>query len=168
MSFDTFFIDPYGDVMPCNGTKDKEVMGNLNRQTWDELWNSPEAEAVRRKVRCCDRNCWMIGSVSPAMHKYIATPALWVAKHKLKSLLGMKYSMYENPVCCDYRDGKVTKEQLDRLSTCDMNAEINNGLSDDSKEALKGKRGEDIVNADVAGQGYETTTAETDRNIEIK
>ncbi len=76
--------------------------------------------------------------------------------------------MYENPVCCDYRDGKVTKEQLDRLSTCDMNAEINNGLSDDSKEALKGKRGEDIVNADVAGQGYETTTAETDRNIEIK
>ena len=46
MSFDTFFIDPYGDVMPCNGTKDKEVMGNLNRQTWDELWNSPEAEAV--------------------------------------------------------------------------------------------------------------------------
>ena len=30
MSFDTFFIDPYGDVMPCNGTKDKEVMGNLN------------------------------------------------------------------------------------------------------------------------------------------
>jgi MoaA/NifB/PqqE/SkfB family radical SAM enzyme len=28
MSFDTFFIDPYGDVMPCNGTKDKEVIGN--------------------------------------------------------------------------------------------------------------------------------------------
>ena len=43
MSFDTFFIDPYGDVMPCNGTKDKEVMGNLNRQSWEELWNSPEA-----------------------------------------------------------------------------------------------------------------------------
>ena len=54
--------------------------------------------------------------------------------------------------------GKVTKEQLDRLSTCDVNAEINNGLSDDSKAALKGKRGEDIVNADVARQGYEITT----------
>ena len=75
MSFDTFFIDPYGDVMPCNGTKDKEVMGNLNNQTWDELWNSPEAEKVRAKVRCCDRDCWMIGSVSPAMHKYIWKPA---------------------------------------------------------------------------------------------
>ena len=42
--FDTFFIDPYGDVMPCNGTKDKEVMGNLNNQTWEELWNSEQAE----------------------------------------------------------------------------------------------------------------------------
>ena len=49
--FDTFFIDPYGDVMPCNGTKDKEVMGNLNTQTWDELWNSLEAEMVRKGAR---------------------------------------------------------------------------------------------------------------------
>ena len=62
----------------------------------------------------------------------------------------------------------MTKEDLDKLSTCDVNAVINNGLSDDSKEALKGKRGEDIVNADVASQGYEATKAETDRDIEIK
>lgn len=143
-------------------------MGNLNTQTWEELWNSPEAEQVRAKVRCCDRNCWMIGSVSPAMHKYFAKPAWWVVKHKAKSLLGGKYSMYENPICCEFRDGKVTKEQLDALSTCDLQAEINNGLSEDSKEALKGRRGEDIVNADVAGQGYEATKAETDRQIDIR
>ncbi|MCI7638980.1 MAG: radical SAM protein, partial [Clostridiales bacterium] len=99
MSFDTFFIDPYGDVMPCNGTKDKEVMGNLNRQGWDELWNSPEAEAVRKKVRACDRNCWMIGSVSPAMHKYILKPAWWVVRHKfLRFWKDKKYSMYENKI----------------------------------------------------------------------
>lgn len=35
--YENFFIDPYGDVMPCNGTKDKEVMGNLNNQTWKGL-----------------------------------------------------------------------------------------------------------------------------------
>ena len=61
ISFDTFFIDPYGDVMPCNGTKDKEIMGNLNRQSWEELWCSPEAEAVRARVRCCDRDCCLGG-----------------------------------------------------------------------------------------------------------
>jgi len=121
MSFDTFFIDPYGDVMPCNGTKEKEVMGNLNSQSWDELWNSAEAEAVRKKVRCCDRNCWMIGSVSPAMHKYIWVPAFWVIKHKfLYFWKKKKYSMYENKIVRDYRDGKVSKAELDACSTCEM------------------------------------------------
>ena len=83
-------------------------------------------------------------------------------------MLGMKYSMFENKICRDLRDGKVTKGALDKCATCDMCATIKNGLSADSKEALKGKRGEDIVNADVASQGYEATKAETDRQIEIK
>ena len=120
MSFDTFFVDPYGDVMPCNGTKEKEVMGNINTQTWDELWNSEEAEAVRRKVRCCDRNCWMIGSVSPAMHKYIWKPAFWVIKHKFIFFFKKKkYSMYENKTVRDFRDGRISKEELDSCSTCE-------------------------------------------------
>ena len=153
MSFDTFFIDPYGDVMPCNGTKDKEVMGNLNEQNWDELWNSEQADRVREKVRHCDRNCWMIGSVSPAMHKYIWVPAAWVIKHKfLHFFKEKKYSMYELPAVRDYRDGKITKEELDRLSTCDLNAEINNGLSEESMKELKNKTGEEIVDAEIARQ----------------
>ena len=153
MSFDTFFIDPYGDVMPCNGTKDKEVMGNLNEQTWDELWNSEQAEKVRTKVRHCDRQCWMIGSVSPAMHKYIWVPAWWVIRHKFfRFFKKQKYSMFENKIVRDYRDGKVTKEELDRCSTCDMNAKINNGLSEASMEQLKDKTGEEIVDADIANQ----------------
>ena len=153
MAFDTFFIDPYGDVMPCNGTKDKEVMGNLNNQTWDELWNSEQAEKVRNKVRHCDRNCWMIGSVSPAMKKYIWKPAFWVIKHKFfRFFKKEKYSMFENKIVRDYRDGKVTKEELDKCSTCDMNCVVNNGLSQASMEQLKNKTGEEIVDADVAMQ----------------
>lgn len=153
MAFDTFFIDPYGDVMPCNGTKDKEVMGNLNEMSWDELWSSEQAEKVRSKVRCCDRNCWMIGSASPAMKKYIIKPALWVTKHKFLNMFkDKKYSMYENKIVRDYRDGKVSKEELDNKSTCDMNAVVNDGLSIASKEILKSKRGEEIVDADIALQ----------------
>ena len=121
MAFDTFFIDPYGDVMPCNGTKDKEVMGNLNESSWDDLWNSEKAESVRAKVRQCDRDCWMIGSASPA-------------------------------IVCDYRDGKITKEKLDSCSTCDINAVVNDGLSFASKEMLKNKTGEEIVDADIEMQ----------------
>lgn len=153
MAFDTFFIDPYGDVMPCNGTKEKEVMGNLNEQSWDELWNSKQADNVRAKVRCCNRNCWMIGSVSPAMHKYIWKPATWVIKHKfLRFFKDKKYSMYELPAVRDYRDGKVTKQELDALSTCDMNAVINDGLSQQSRDQLKNKTGEEIVDEDIRRQ----------------
>lgn len=153
MAFDTFFIDPYGDVMPCNGTKEKEVMGNLNEQSWDELWNSEQAERVRKKVRACNRNCWMIGSVSPAMHKYIWVPAAWVVKHKFgRFFKEKKYSMYELPIVRDYRDGKVTKAELDALSTCDKNAVANDGLSEKSKKALVGTSGEEIVDADIANQ----------------
>lgn len=152
MAFDTFFIDPYGDVMPCNGTKCKEVMGNLNEQSWDELWNSEKAEKVRNVVRHCSRNCWMIGSVSPAMHKYIWIPTWWVIKHKAKFWTKKKYSMYELPIVRQYRDGKVTKEDLDKLSTCDVNATVDNGLSKASKEQLKTKSGEEIVDADIERQ----------------
>lgn len=152
MAFDTFFIDPYGDVMPCNGTKCKEVMGNLNEQSWDELWNSEQAEQVRKVVRHCNRNCWMIGSVSPAMHKYIWKPAWWVIRHKLKFWTKKKYSMFELPIVRMYRDGKITKEELDKLSTCDMNAVIDNGLSEKSKEQLKYKTGEEIVKEDLEKQ----------------
>ena len=129
MAFDTFFIDPYGDVMPCNGTKDKEVMGNLNRQSWNELWNSSEAEIVRSKVRQCNRNCWMIGSVSPAMHKYIWKPACWVLTHKMKALFSKHpYDMHELPIVCEYETGRVSKEELDALSTCDIADKSKGGL----------------------------------------
>ena len=94
----------------------------------------------------------MIGSVSPAMHKYIWKPAWWVIRHKLKFWTKNKYSMYENKIVRDLRDGKVTKEELDKCSTCDMCATVNNGLSEASKEQLKGRSGEEIVDADIRKQ----------------
>ena len=60
--------------------------------------------------------------------------------------------MYENKIVRDYRDGKITKEELDKCSTCDMCATINDGLSDASREQLKDKSGEEIVDADIAKQ----------------
>ena len=61
--------------------------------------------------------------------------------------------MYELKICRDYRDGKVTKEKLDKLSTCDLNATADNGLSEASKEQLKHKSGEEIIKEDLERQG---------------
>ena len=89
-----FLLILFDDVIPCNGMEKKAVMGNLKEQSWDELWNSQQAEKVRDCARNCTRNCWMIGSASPAMHKYIWVPGWWVVKHKI--FKGGKYSLSEN------------------------------------------------------------------------
>ena len=60
--------------------------------------------------------------------------------------------MYENKIVRDYQKGLVTKEELDACSTCDMCAVVNDGLSVASKEQLKGKSGEEIVDADILNQ----------------
>ncbi|MBA3009844.1 MAG: radical SAM protein [Proteobacteria bacterium] len=92
-----FFIDPYGDVYPCNGLEEKywkESMGNIrNVQNFEEIWNSPKASAVREKVATCPKNCWMVGTASPVMHKYVKKVAPWIIKNKIKSLLGKSISM---------------------------------------------------------------------------
>ena len=61
-------------------------------------------------------------------------------------------SMYENEICCKLKEGQVSVAQLDKCSTCDFSAVINDGLSDLSKEQLKNKTGEELVNEDIMSQ----------------
>ena len=93
-----FFIEPYGDVYPCNGLEErywKESMGNIREyENFEDLWFSEQAERVKSLVRTCPKNCWMVGTAAPVMKKYIQHPAKWVAKNKLKSMLG-------RPICIE-------------------------------------------------------------------
>jgi len=81
MGTDVFFVDPWGRVLPCNGME--AVMGSLKEQTFDDIWASEQAQQVRAMVASCKANCWMIGSVSPAMKKHLSVPVKWVLKAKL-------------------------------------------------------------------------------------
>ena len=81
---DVFFMDPYGGILPCNGSDEPMIMGNLNIQSFDEIWTGEKAKAVRKQVKNCGKECWMIGSASPAMKKKISDPAIWVLKNKFK------------------------------------------------------------------------------------
>ena len=60
--------------------------------------------------------------------------------------------MNENDICCKLKEGQVSVAQLDKCSTCDFSADINDGLSDLSKEQLKNKTGEELVNEDIMSQ----------------
>lgn len=85
MGSDIFFVDPFAQVMPCNAME--APMGSLKEAPFEQIWASDQAKAARDRVCSCDSNCWMIGSVSPAMKKHIRVPATWVAKAKLTGSL---------------------------------------------------------------------------------
>lgn len=92
MASNGFFLDPFGNVLPCNGSSEPWIMGNLNENSFDEIWNSEKAEKVRNRVINCKKNCWMIGSVASVMKQNIWIPAGWVIRHKIKG----EYSIKEN------------------------------------------------------------------------
>jgi MoaA/NifB/PqqE/SkfB family radical SAM enzyme len=97
---DVFFLDPYGDVLPCNGSDEPMVMGNLLEQTFEEIWNGEKAEEIRKKVKNCQKQCWMIGSVASAMKKRPYIPAKWVLKNKLKMFAKNGNGICLEPVTC--------------------------------------------------------------------
>ncbi len=111
-----FFIDPVGEVYPCNGLEErywKESMGNIRKAaSFEELWFSDQAQKVRNQVRRCPKNCWMVGTAAPVMKKYIRHPALWVAKNKIRSLLGRAIDINNIPqfdVGQDPRQGNLQR-----------------------------------------------------------
>jgi len=92
---DVFFVDPLGEVRPCNAME--VSMGSLKEQPFEEIWSSERAGKVRCAVESCDKDCWMIGSVSPAMKKYVRVPATWVVKAKLTGTLPPVTGLYGRP-----------------------------------------------------------------------
>jgi len=101
---ENFFIDPYGEVLPCNGMEERywyETMGNLHKaDSFMEIWNSEQASLVREKVANCPKSCWMIGSASPVMKKYIKNVIPWVIKNKIASLQGISVDTTNIPFYC--------------------------------------------------------------------
>ncbi len=83
---DLLFINPLGNLMPCNGLE--KSMGNIKENTFAEIWNGPKAREVRLAAKACNKECWMIGSVAPAMKKNLFKPAAWVVKNKIRLALG--------------------------------------------------------------------------------
>ena len=89
---DFAFVDPWSDVWGCNVRTDLP-MGNLERQTWDDIMHSTASAEARVKVAKCDQNCWMVTTARTAMRSTLIPgapkrgPAFWVVANKLRTLL---------------------------------------------------------------------------------
>jgi MoaA/NifB/PqqE/SkfB family radical SAM enzyme len=92
---DFAFIDPWSDVWACNVRSDLP-MGNLARQSWDEILNSDVAKQTRKKVAACPQNCWMVTTARTAMRSNVIPqlpklgPLAWVMKNKAKVSIGRR------------------------------------------------------------------------------
>jgi Fe-coproporphyrin III synthase len=95
MGSDVFFMDPYGEIYPCNGMD--WSMGNIKKKDFASIWGSEQARIVRAKVKTCTKNCWMVGSASPAIKKAMLPTLKWIVKNRFSKEID--YSCVEPLEC---------------------------------------------------------------------
>ena len=79
---DFFFIDPWGNVTPCNGSGEEWIMGNIKEDSFENIMASDKAKAAMEKVRQCKRNCTFIVTERHDMVRRPWVPIMWVLKNK--------------------------------------------------------------------------------------
>lgn len=133
---DFAFIDPWSDVWACNVRSDLP-MGNLARQSWEEILASGTTRDSVGKVAACEQNCWMVTTARTAMRSNIVPqapklgPMFWVLKNKLKLSLG-KSICFDDYI--DYSHVKPTPH-IQRINYLE------------NKEKVKLVKGRDTVDA---------------------
>ena len=79
---DFFFIDPWGNVTPCNGSCVEWKIGNIKEDSLENILNSDKAREAMEKVRNCKRNCTFIVTERHDMVRRPWVPIKWVIKNK--------------------------------------------------------------------------------------
>ena len=86
---DFFFIDPWGNVTPCNGSGEEWVMGNIKEDSLEHILASDKAKEAMEKVRNCKRNCTFIVTERHDMVRRPWVPIRWILKNKWRIRKGL-------------------------------------------------------------------------------
>jgi len=79
---DFFFIDPWGNVTPCNGSSEEWKLGNIKEDSLENILASDKAKEAMEKVRNCKRNCTFIVTERHDMVRRPWVPIKWILKNK--------------------------------------------------------------------------------------
>ena len=79
---DFFFIDPWGNVTPCNGSGEEWIIGNIKEDTLENIMASDRAREAMEKVRSCKRNCTFIVTERHDMVRRPWIPIKWIRKNQ--------------------------------------------------------------------------------------
>ena len=85
---DFFFIDPWGNVTPCNGSCEEWKLGNIKEDSFENIMNSDKAREMMEKVRDCKRNCTFIVTERHDMVRRPWVPIKWIIKNKWRAHKG--------------------------------------------------------------------------------
>ncbi len=89
---DFFFIDPFGNVSPCNGSGEEWIIGNIKDDSFENIMASEKAKEATEKIKNCKRNCAFIVTERHDMVRRPWKPIWWVIKNKLNIVQG-------KPIC---------------------------------------------------------------------
>ena len=89
---DFFFIDPWGNVTPCNGSCEEWKLGNIKEDSFENIINSDTAREAMEKVRQCKRNCTFIVTERHDMVRRPWVPIMWILKNKWRIRKGQDLS----------------------------------------------------------------------------
>jgi len=87
---DFFFIDPYGNVSPCNGSKEEWIIGNIKEKSFNDIMNSENAKKLRQNVINCERNCAFIVTERHDMLRRPWVPIKWILTNKIRIITGKR------------------------------------------------------------------------------
>jgi MoaA/NifB/PqqE/SkfB family radical SAM enzyme len=79
-----FYLAPEGNIYPCLSIP--QLMGNLSGHSFEEVWESEQAQQARRDIKGCEQ-CWMICTARSALVKNLPRALGWIVKQKIKSHL---------------------------------------------------------------------------------
>ncbi len=85
---DFFFVDPFGNITPCNGSDEEWIMGNLRDNSFENIMNSERAKEAMKKVKSCEKECCFVVTERHDMVRNLWKPIYWITKNKIK--LGLK------------------------------------------------------------------------------
>jgi Fe-coproporphyrin III synthase len=81
---DMFFLDPYGNIIPCNGTDEKWIMGNLKDDNFENIWNGEKARTIRKMVLSCQKTCCFVSTERYDMIRKPWVPLAWIVSNKTR------------------------------------------------------------------------------------
>lgn len=86
---DFFFIDPAGNVSPCNGSAEEWIIGNIKEDSFERIMASDKAKEAAKKVATCTRNCAFIVTERHDMVRRPWRPILWILRNKIRIRRGL-------------------------------------------------------------------------------